>query len=150
MERIRAERDCQQSCLSMHSITENIYYTQLSSVAILLQPEPKCFTSYNTRNWLCSLPLCAIVFRSPPASHVSTSNGQWSSQLFCVYYSVSRYYSAENNYYSHSWKEVLTTEGPTSQTTLNQAHQSALAILSAENVVAWVNRSNHNRTGWQV
>jgi hypothetical protein len=27
-------------CLSMYSITENIYYPQLSSVAILLQPEP--------------------------------------------------------------------------------------------------------------
>jgi hypothetical protein len=26
--------------LSMYSITENIYYSQLSSVAILLQPEP--------------------------------------------------------------------------------------------------------------
>jgi hypothetical protein len=27
-------------CLSMYSITDNIYYSQLSSVAILLQPEP--------------------------------------------------------------------------------------------------------------
>jgi hypothetical protein len=27
-------------CLSMYSITENIYYSQLFSVAILLQPEP--------------------------------------------------------------------------------------------------------------
>jgi hypothetical protein len=27
-------------CLSMYSITENIYYSQLSSVVILLQPEP--------------------------------------------------------------------------------------------------------------
>jgi hypothetical protein len=30
-------------CLSMYSITENIYYSQLSSVAILLQPEPNLF-----------------------------------------------------------------------------------------------------------
>jgi hypothetical protein len=30
-------------CLSMYSVTENIYYSQLSSVAILLQPELKCF-----------------------------------------------------------------------------------------------------------
>jgi hypothetical protein len=29
-------------CLSMYSITENIYYSYLSSAAILLQPEP-CF-----------------------------------------------------------------------------------------------------------
>jgi hypothetical protein len=36
MERARGESDC----LSMYSITENIYYSQLSSVAILLQPEP--------------------------------------------------------------------------------------------------------------
>jgi hypothetical protein len=28
------------NCLSMYSIAENIYYSQLSSVAILLQPEP--------------------------------------------------------------------------------------------------------------
>jgi hypothetical protein len=70
----------------MYSITENIYYSQLSSVAILLQPEPNCFTSYNTRKWLCFLSLFAVVFRSPPASHVSTCNGQRSSQLFCVHY----------------------------------------------------------------
>jgi hypothetical protein len=76
-------------CLSMYSITENIYFSQLSSVAILLQPEPNCFTWYNTRKWLCFLSLCTIVFRSPPASHVSSSNSQWSSQLFCVHYRIS-------------------------------------------------------------
>jgi hypothetical protein len=70
---------------NMYSITENIYYSQLSSVAILLQPEPHCFTSYNTRKGLCSLS-CAIVLRSPPPSHVSTANGQRSSQLFCDHY----------------------------------------------------------------
>jgi hypothetical protein len=73
-------------CLSMYSITENIYCSRLSSVAIHLQPEPNCFTSYNTRKGLCSVSLCAIVLRSPPPSHVSTSNGQRSSQLFCVDY----------------------------------------------------------------
>jgi hypothetical protein len=67
--------------LSMYSITGNIYCSQLSSVAILLQHEPNCFTSYNTRKWLCFLSLCAIVFRSPPASHVSSSNGRWSSRF---------------------------------------------------------------------
>jgi hypothetical protein len=30
-------------CLSVYSITENIYYSQLSSVAILLQPETNLF-----------------------------------------------------------------------------------------------------------
>jgi hypothetical protein len=53
-------------CLSMYSITENIYYSQLSSVAILLQPEPYSFTSYSTwKDWFlspnvlssCGLPL---------------------------------------------------------------------------------------------
>jgi hypothetical protein len=73
--------------LSMYSITENIYYSQLS-VALLLQPEPNCFTSYNTRKRLGSLSLCAIVLRSFPPSHVSTCNGQRSSQLFCVHYAA--------------------------------------------------------------
>jgi hypothetical protein len=73
MERARGQRHCQ-VCLSMYSITENIYYSQLSSVAILLQPEP--FTTYSTSKWLCFLSLCALVFRSPPASYVSISNGQ--------------------------------------------------------------------------
>jgi hypothetical protein len=31
-------------CLSMYSITENIYYSQLSSVALILQPERNSFT----------------------------------------------------------------------------------------------------------
>jgi hypothetical protein len=85
--------------LSMYSITENIYYSQLSSFAILLQPEPNCFTSYNTSKWLCFLSLCAVVFRSPPASHVFTSNGQWSSQLFCV--SVANSYTWFSNLSAH-------------------------------------------------
>jgi hypothetical protein len=76
--------------LICHSITENIYYSQLSSVAILLQPEPNCFTSYSTRKWLFSLPLCYRLSVSP-ASHVSTSNGQWSSQLFCVHHILWKY-----------------------------------------------------------
>jgi hypothetical protein len=72
----------------MYSITENIYYLQLSSVAILQQPEPNCFTSCNTMKGLCSLSLCAIVLRSSPDSHVSTFNSQRSSPLFCVHYSL--------------------------------------------------------------
>jgi hypothetical protein len=72
-------------CLRIYSVTENIYYSQLSSVA--LQPAAwTCFTSYNTTKGLLSLSLCAIVFRSSPPSHVSTCNGQRSSQLFCVHY----------------------------------------------------------------
>jgi hypothetical protein len=70
----------------MYSITENMYCSQLSYVAILLQPERNCFTSYNTRKGFDSLSLCAIVLLSSSSSHVSTCNGQWSSQLFCVNY----------------------------------------------------------------
>jgi hypothetical protein len=86
MERARGRQRCPTVCLSMYSITENIYCSQLSSVAILLQPEPNCCTSYNTRKLLCSLSLSAIVLRSPPPSRASSSNGQRSSQLFCVRY----------------------------------------------------------------
>jgi hypothetical protein len=71
-------------CLSMYSITENIYCSQLSSVAILLQPEPNYFTSYNTRKGLCSLSLGAIVLRSlPPTCLLVTVNE--ARQLFCVH-----------------------------------------------------------------
>jgi hypothetical protein len=56
----------------MYSITENIYCSQLSSVAILLQPEPVSHRIMQGND--CFLSLCAIVFRSPPASHVSSSN----------------------------------------------------------------------------
>jgi hypothetical protein len=49
-----------------------------------------CFTSYNTRQGLCSLFLSAIVLRSPPPSHVYTFNGQRSSQLFFIHYNSAR------------------------------------------------------------
>jgi hypothetical protein len=58
----------------------------VSSVALLLQAEPNCFTSYNTSKGLGSVSLCAIVLRSSPFSHVSTCNRQRSWQLFCVHY----------------------------------------------------------------
>jgi hypothetical protein len=74
--------------LSMYSITENIYYSQLSSVAILLQPEP-VFTSYSTRkDWVlspnelspCGLPLpptCLLVTANEARSYFeSTIGGQ--------------------------------------------------------------------------
>jgi hypothetical protein len=66
----------------MYGITENIYYSQLFFDALLLQPEPNCCTSYNTKKGLGSLSLCAVVLRSSPPSHVSTCNGQRSSQLW--------------------------------------------------------------------
>jgi hypothetical protein len=80
-------------CLSMYSITENIYYSQLSSVELLLQSEPNCFTLYYTRKGLGSLSLCALVLRSSPPSHMSTCNGQRSLQLFCVHYTIRCYFS---------------------------------------------------------
>jgi hypothetical protein len=61
----------------MYSITENIYYSQLSSVAILLQPETNCFTSYNTRKALCSLSLSVLSscgLPLPPTCLLLTAN----------------------------------------------------------------------------
>jgi hypothetical protein len=53
MEREKGSRMA--NSLHMYSITENIYYSQLSSVTILLQPE-HVFTSYSTRkNWVLSV-----------------------------------------------------------------------------------------------
>jgi hypothetical protein len=71
-------------CLSMYSKTENIYYSQLSSVAILLQPEPVSRRIIQRKD--CVLSLCAVFLRSSPPSQVSICNGQRSSQLFCVHY----------------------------------------------------------------
>jgi hypothetical protein len=63
-------------CLSMYSITENIYYSQLSSVTIFLQPEPNCCTSYNTRTGFCSLSLLSSCgLRLPPTCLVLTVKG---------------------------------------------------------------------------
>jgi hypothetical protein len=84
MERARRERDGE-VCLSMYSRTENIYYSQLSSVAILLQTEPTCFTSYNTRkDWVlspnvlssCGLPLpptCLLVTVNEARSYFAST-----------------------------------------------------------------------------
>jgi hypothetical protein len=45
-------------CLSMRSITESIYYTQLSSVAILLQPEPVSHRIIQEND--CVFPPCVL------------------------------------------------------------------------------------------
>jgi hypothetical protein len=108
----------------MYSITENIYCSQLSSVAILLQPEPNCFTSYNTRKWLFSLSLCAIALQSPPASHVSTSYGQRSSQLFCVHYTQPATQSS-----CQCYDQDLTVSCPTVWTQLQAALSRQTAII---------------------
>jgi hypothetical protein len=81
----------QEGSAIVNSLSEHVYYNwkHLLLTAVLrcdTSAAWTCFTSYNTRKWLCFLFVCAIVFRSPPASHLSTSNGQWSSQLFCVHY----------------------------------------------------------------
>jgi hypothetical protein len=69
----------------MYSITESIYYSQLSSVAILLQPEPVSHRIIQANDGVFSPSVLFI--RSPPVSHVSASNDQCScsSQLFCVH-----------------------------------------------------------------
>jgi hypothetical protein len=75
-------------CLSMYSITEKIYYQQLSSVAILLQPEPNCFRSYNTRKALCSLSvLSSCRLPLPPTCLLLTAN----EALSCFASTILRY-----------------------------------------------------------
>jgi hypothetical protein len=64
MERARGKHDGE-VCPSMYSITENIYYSQLSSVAIVLQPEPVSHRIIQGKDWVvspymlssCGLPL---------------------------------------------------------------------------------------------
>jgi hypothetical protein len=78
----RARGSAMTNSLSMYSITENIYYSQLSSVAILLQPE-HVFTSYSTRkdvvlcpNMLspCGLPpTCLLVTVNEARSYIAST-----------------------------------------------------------------------------
>jgi hypothetical protein len=63
-------------CLSMYNIIENIYYPQLSSVTIPLQPEPVSH-SYNTKSIVFSLSLsvlssCRLLL--PPTCLLLTAN----------------------------------------------------------------------------
>jgi hypothetical protein len=65
-------------CLSMYNITENIYYSQPSSVAILLLPEPVSH-HINTRKGSCSVYLSLSVLSScrlplPPNCLLVTAN----------------------------------------------------------------------------
>jgi hypothetical protein len=52
----------------MYGITENIYYSQLSSVAIFLQPEPVSRRIIQRKDCVLSLPMCCLlaVFPSLP------------------------------------------------------------------------------------
>jgi hypothetical protein len=83
MVRARCERDCQ-VCLSMYNITENIYYSQLSSVAILLQPEPVSHRIVQGKDWVlspyvlssCGLPLpptCLLVTVNEARSYFAST-----------------------------------------------------------------------------
>jgi hypothetical protein len=59
----------------MYSITENIYYSQLSSVAILLQPEPVSHRIIQGNDWVLSpyvLSSCGLPL--PPACLLVTVN----------------------------------------------------------------------------
>jgi hypothetical protein len=61
--------------LSMYSITENIYYSQLSSVAILLQPETVTHRIVQGKDCVLSphvLPPCGLPL--PPACLLVTVN----------------------------------------------------------------------------
>jgi hypothetical protein len=62
-------------CLSMYSITENIYYSQLSSVAILLQPEPVSHRIIQRKDWvLSSSVLSSFRLPLPPTCLLLTVN----------------------------------------------------------------------------
>jgi hypothetical protein len=92
-------------CLSMYSITENIYYSQLSSDAILLQSEPVSHRTIQGKDCVLSpsvLSSCGL----PPPSHVSTSNGQRSSQLFCVRYTNALIFGTQIT----SWKLITNVQ----------------------------------------
>jgi hypothetical protein len=54
MDRVRGRARLSTVCLSMYSITENIYYSQLSSVTILLQPEPVSHGIIQGNDCVCS------------------------------------------------------------------------------------------------
>jgi hypothetical protein len=87
MEKARGKQDGEE-CLSMYSITENIYYSQLSSVAILLQPEPEPhhIGLIQGKEWVlspcvlsfCGLPLpptCLLVTVNEARSYFASTTG---------------------------------------------------------------------------
>jgi hypothetical protein len=68
----KARGNAMANSLSMYSVTENIYYSQLSSVGLLLQPEPLSHRIVQGKDWVlsphalspCGLPLpptCLLV-----------------------------------------------------------------------------------------
>jgi hypothetical protein len=62
-------------CLSMYSITENIYCSQLSSVAILLQPEPVSHSIIQGKDCVFSTSvLLSFGLPLPPTSLVLTAS----------------------------------------------------------------------------
>jgi hypothetical protein len=84
MERVRGERDCQQSVWAC--IVQLKTFTTHSCLPFWFFCGLKLAVSHRiTQVNDCFLSLWAIVLRSPPASHVCTYNGQWSSQLCCVH-----------------------------------------------------------------
>jgi hypothetical protein len=61
--------------LSMYSITEDIYYSQLSSVAILLQPEPVSRRMVQGKDWVVSpYVLSSFGLPFPPTCLLVTAN----------------------------------------------------------------------------
>jgi hypothetical protein len=64
-------------CPSMYSITENIYYSQLSSVALLLQPEPVSHHIIQINDCVLSLSLSVLSscrLHLPPTCLLLTAN----------------------------------------------------------------------------
>jgi hypothetical protein len=70
--------------LSMYSITENIYYSQLSSVALLLQPEPVSRRIIQGEDCVLSV-LSSCGLRLPPTCLLLTVSGAGSYILLPLY-----------------------------------------------------------------
>jgi hypothetical protein len=60
--------------LSMYGITENIYCSQLSSVAILLQPEPVSYRIIQGNDWVLSSYALSPCGLPPPTCLLVTVN----------------------------------------------------------------------------
>jgi hypothetical protein len=77
-------------CLSMYSINENIYYSQLSSVALLLQPERNCLHCIiQGKDWVLSpyvLSSCGLSL--PPTCLLVTVNEARSYFASTIHFSL--------------------------------------------------------------
>jgi hypothetical protein len=97
-------------CLSMYSIIENIYYSQLSSFVLLLQPETVSHRIIQGKDWVlspyvlssCGFPLSPTCLQLGDQELATARNaivsGSWLVWILstaCVYYVSRRYWSRQ-------------------------------------------------------